>query len=331
MNKTKKITQGAMLLAIFGAMCGIDYMLGHLLDVFVSMIVPVIIIIYAAMNTNKDGIFLALGIIIINLIINGLDITYIVYVTIGVIVGISYGIGFNANLDKKSLLIISIVSFTFGELVSFFVINPLLGSTLSVMVNAYLEELKMTMNLAGMGQMLDKNPLFGANSTSFIITIMTISVVLTGVLEGVLIHFVSVVLLKRFKIKDFGSLQNSALLKPNKIVAYVSMAMMMFFMFGERFVDFSINPDLFYALKAICLIGYFMLIRYGYIFVLNYYVIVLHRKPSILIVLLLVLFLSSFLAILGFLFAAGPLQNYLTKIATYYLNQNNNNNNNNHE
>ena len=77
--------------------------------------------------------------------------------------------------------------------------------------------------------------------------------------------------------------------------------------------DFIKNVTLFYILLAFAIVGAFILLYYGYIFVCLYGVIVLRRNIGMFFVIL-ALFVPVFLLallIVGFLYAAGPLRNYL--------------------
>ena len=68
MNKTKKLTQGAMMLAIMGALILIDRMTAYWFTEFVVLIAPIIIIMYSAMQSFKDGLLLSVGVVIISVI-----------------------------------------------------------------------------------------------------------------------------------------------------------------------------------------------------------------------------------------------------------------------
>ena len=55
MNQTKKITQGAMMLAIMGALIIIDRMTGYFFDYFVVLIIFVIYVTMIVTNTSRGG------------------------------------------------------------------------------------------------------------------------------------------------------------------------------------------------------------------------------------------------------------------------------------
>lgn len=305
MNKTKKMTQGAMMLAIFGALCGIDRAFGHLFDVYISLLVPVLIVVYTAINAFSDGIVLSVGLFIINFIVNGLNITYLVYTIIGIFVGVAYSYALKKNCGSKVLLLIAIVTYVIGELITFYIIQPLLGISINDYALAYMEELKNLFSSVSMGQIYEAS---GINSLSLVLRLMAISTVLIGVMEGVMIHMIIIFLLKRFKIKDIGALNISSI-KPNMPLTYICMFFWMLNIFAGRFL--SANQHIQNIVFTLGTIGLMVLFFYGYLFVLAYFSRVLHRRPGFILLFMLIIFGGSFLSIIGFLYGSGPLMRYI--------------------
>ena len=77
MNKTKKLTTGAMLLAIVGALMLLDRQFSYLFDVYIVMMIPVVIIIYAAMYELKDGGILCVCLGILTFIIGSSSLCFL--------------------------------------------------------------------------------------------------------------------------------------------------------------------------------------------------------------------------------------------------------------
>lgn len=307
MNQTKKITQGAMMLAILGALILIDRMLGYFFDIMVVLIVPVIIIMYSGMNTFKDGAILSVGILIIAFLLGNLQITYMIYVPVGIVTGLSYAFGIKKNLDKRTLMFISIGTYVLGEIIATFVVYPILGFPISQMLNEYLAALEESSNILGVNY-TEVFTMAGLDITKIIGVVYVVSTILVGLMEGILIHLLSVFLLKRFKIKDLGT-TNIWDIKPNPILAYVSLAATsLIFVAGN--VE---NQTLYYTMVIVSIFGAIILFYFGYIFVILYSVIVLKRNLGGLFVVL-AFFVPSLLlvlVVLGFLYAAGPLRKYL--------------------
>ena len=127
MNKTKKLTTGAMLLAIIGALMLLDRQFSYFFDVYIVMIIPVVIIIYSAMHDIKDGAILSVCLLIITFIIGSSSFNYLCYVPLGIIVGLGYSFFLKKNYSKQVLLLASIVLYTIGEIIVAFVLMPIFG------------------------------------------------------------------------------------------------------------------------------------------------------------------------------------------------------------
>ena len=309
MNQTKKITQGAMMLAIMGALIIIDRMTGYFFDYFVVLIVPIIIILYSCMNTLKDGVILSVGILIMAFLLGNFQFTYLIYVPVGIFTGLCYAYGVFKNKDKRTLMLIAIVTYVLGEVIATFIVYPLLGFPVSQMLAEYREALNQASGIAGMNYS-EIFSMAGIDFVKMIGVIYVVSIIITGAMEGVLIHLLSLAFLKRFKIKDLGS-TNIYEVKGNKILAYVSLIMtsMIFFIKNND------NEILYYVCTICSIFGGIVLFYYGYIFLILYGSMVLRRNVGALVVLVSVFIpqLAVVIMIVGFLYASGPLRTYLEK------------------
>ena len=311
MNKTKKLTQGAMLLAIIGALIAIDRMSAYWFSELLVLMMPAVIIIYSSMYSLSDGFILSVGLLIISFLLGNFNLVYMVYVPIGIIVGLAYSYGVQRNLDKTSLMFIAMAVYVIGEIVAVFLISPLLGIPVSTMMEeirlSVVETSNVYTKLLGIN-FLDILSSMGFDLSKTIIIMFIVSVILMGIMEGFLIHLISVFLLKRFKIKDLGSI-NIYDIKPNPVVAYVSF-LSLFSLFFIRYIK---NDVLYYIVVTISILGAIVLLYYGYLFVILYGVIVLKRNVGGLLMLMAFLVPGLFLVlvVVGFLYGAGPLRRYI--------------------
>lgn len=307
MNQTKKLTQGAMMLAIIGALILVDRVAAYFFTELIVLLIPVVIIMYSTMHTLSDGMILSVGMIIISFLLGNFQFTYLIYVPVGIVTGLAYSYGIKRNLDKRTLLVIAIATYVLGELIATFVVYPLLGFPVDKMISEYKLALGESGSLIG----FDYASIFTAAGLDFnriIVIVFMLSTVFLGLMEGVLIHLLSIFILKRFKIKDLGNIDIWNM-KPNKVVAYVCM-LCLFLLF---FVKDIKNQTLYYICVSIALVAGMILMYYGYIFLILFGRIVLKRNVGGLIVMLFFLvpvFLSALVGI-GFLYAAGPLRAYL--------------------
>ena len=307
MNKTKKLTQGAMLLAIFGALILIDRMTAYWFSEFVVLVAPVIIIVYSTMQSFKDGLVLSIGVLIIGFLLGNFQMLYVIYVPVGIITGLVYAYGVIKNKDKTTLLFMSCATYIAGELLAAYIFYPMFG----IPVSQFITEFKTSLSEAGKTTGFDYAQIFASMKLDFdkvLVIMFFISNALTGATEGFLIHILSVFLLKRFKIKDIGSI-NIWDIKPNKVIAYIAFLSTFFFYFGNKIT----NENLYYTLFTISILGCVVLLYYGYLFICLYGAIVLRKNIAIIFILLALFipFLLIALLIIGFLYGSGPLRNYL--------------------
>ena len=307
MNKTKKITQGSMMLAIIGALMLIDRQLSYLFSDILLLLMPIVIIIYSTMHTIKDGLILLFGLGVLTILFGTPTVHYI-YFPIEAIVGIGYALAIKRNLDKRALLFIAIGLFVAGELTVYFVIFPLIGIDLKTQ----LEQSKLLYDT-----MIANYPtgtmavLETINVNVILMSCLVVSTILMGVMEGFIIHMLSVFLLKRLKVKDLG---NTSLydMKVKPLVAYLSIIA-----FSMIFLLQYIKNDLMLALAVVlCSAGAIILVYLGYVFAILYGRIVLRRNIGIFVLLFLFLFMpfSIFIiAIMGFMYGAGPLRSFLER------------------
>ena len=309
MNQTKKITQGAMMLAIVGAMILIDRMTAYWFTEFVVLIIPIVIIMYSAMHTLKDGALLSVGLLIISFLLGNFQLLYLIYVPVGILTGLAYAWGIEHNKNKRWLLFSAMFVYTVGELLATFIIYPLLGFPVAQMI----EEYKIAMNQAGSFTGTNYSQIFSAAGLDFgkmIGILYVVSTIIMGAMEGVLIHLLSVFLLKRFKIKDLGRTTIYDI-KPNPPLAYAALLAT-----SSMFVAGNLNNEtLYYACIILAMFGVIVLMYYGYIFLVLYGVVVLHRNVGALFVLMCFFIpgLFIFMLILGFLYGSGPLRSYLDR------------------
>ena len=296
-----------MLLAIYGALVLIDRITTFWLTTFVVLIAPVIIIMYSAMQSFKDGLFLSLGIIIISFLLGNLQLTYLIYIPVGVITGIAYSYGVSKSYDKTTLLLVSCIIYAICEIIASYIVYPFLGFPVTQMI----EELKLSFNEINKISGIDYSTIFSSSGIDFnklLVIMFLFSTILMGVMEGLLIHILSIFLLKRFKIKDLGRL-NIWDIKPNKAVGYIAFLSCFSFFFSK----YITNDYVYYILMTVSLVGAAILIYYGYLFLCLYQAIVLKKNVAFIIVMfaLFVPVILIGLMIIGFLYAAGPLRTYL--------------------
>ena len=307
-NQTKKITTGAMMLAIIGALLLIDRALSYMFTEIILLMIPVVIIMYSSMYELRDGIIFTIALFIMGFVINP-SISFLVYIIEGAVTGIGYSYGIKKNFDRKRLLMIAMFLYVVGEVLTIVIVSPILGFG---GLNTYVEEFETMMSEYStmIGQDISLETLGITSST--IVMLCAIMIIFTGILEGLLVHLLAIVMLKRFKIKDImaGGVMTFNLSAP---VAYVLMAgVMSYYLFYMR----TDNETVKNVILACYLIGFMVLMYYGYIVGLAYIKVRYHgsKKSAVLYLVLCILLAPSsmyMLMIVGFLYGSGPLKKLL--------------------
>jgi len=308
MNKTKKLTQGAMLLAIVGALMVLDREFGFLFSDMIVLAMPVMIIFYSTKYEIRDGLVLSVCLIILSIILG--NITSYAILPTAIIVGVAYSFGLKKEFSKRKLLALSMIIYIIGEVLTMLVVLPLLGiDYMALELQAAEQAYEQTSKLMGVAS----TTLINSLSSNFVIVMIIVAIIITSLAEGWIVHMFSIMILTRFKVKE---IKKDSLLdfKMSKILAYV----LFLATFGLIFIlklDAS-NEILFYFVASASIISAFVLIYVGYLFIINYGVVVLHKNLTligILLVLLLLPFSIIALIVIGFLYGAGPLYDFLQK------------------
>ena len=303
MNKTKKLTQGAMLLALAGALMLIDRQLSFMLETFLLLIYPVVIIVYSSMYDLKDGAVLSFGLLVIGFLFGSL--TTHIYLPLAIILGIGYSYGVKKQFSKQQLLLVAVCLFILGEVLITFAIQPLLGLSIEQQL-ATLDEMMAAYTEAIGAQSMGIN-LSLVMKASFVFAIF-----LVGLMEGFIVHMFAIMMLRRFKIKDIGSI-SVAELKISPLLAYLSFVALFGIFFAQKFES---NEILFVILTICYMAGAVILIYNGYLFMLVYGRVVMQKNISLILILGIILlfpFSLFILIFLGFFYGAGPLERYLER------------------
>lgn len=294
-----------MLLAIVGAVMLIDRQIGFLFEYIIFMVAPVVIVIYTVMYSLKDGGILCFGLMVLGILFGSTS-AY-VYMPLSIIVGLGLGICIKKELNRNILLLVTMILYILGEVIITFAVMPILGIDLAAQMN----ELSAALTEYGM---MDSLSLISNNVSTLLVVVYVASVIITGALEGFFTYFVSLILLKRLKIKDIG-VSNALDLRMSPAMAYILFVLSIgMFVLGRVPVMLEKYEMLYYILICISFMATIALFYYGYIFA-TIYLKLFFGKKSVFFLILLVIFLfpTSYLVlmIVGFLYGAGPLRRVL--------------------
>lgn len=296
-----------MLLAIIGALMLLDRQFSYFFDVYIVMIIPVVIIIYSAMHDIKDGAILSVCLLIITFIIGSSSFNYLCYVPLGIIVGLGYSFFLKKNYSKQVLLLASIVLYTIGEIIVAFVLMPIFGIDLAAQINQLKDAFISSSSTLGMDlSLIDLNVILPLA--------IVLSTIFMGILEGFLTHVVTLMLLKKFKLKDIDN-KSIVPLEPGTKLTYICIILVFLMMLSNRYLtNFISSETIKYILLSAGMIGFMILCYFGYIYLIIYFRIRFQKNMALYVILGTFLFfpLSLFvLMIVGFLYGSGPLKKYI--------------------
>lgn len=308
MKNTRKITLGAMLIAIAGALIIIDRITNYFFSTFIVLAIPVVVIVYSLMYTIKDGVVFSIALLIVSIFLGMSEPTllYVVFVPVGVIAGLLYALGVKKDLNKKMLMFISMAIYILGEIISTFLLLPLVG----ISVSGQLAEMKQMVDQS-FSLMGGYTEVLNIDFEKILLLSFFLGTLIVGIVEGLILHLLSSFMLHKLKIAEIksGSIID---IKPNRALAYICIT----FLFGMFFIKYINNETILYTVLALSVVAFLILAFYGYIFVILYSRVVIKRNIIFLIILAIFLFLPLMLlllVILGFLYCSGPLYIYLLK------------------
>ena len=304
MKNTKEITTGAMLLAIYGAVLLIDRQLSFLFTGIVVLAAPVLIIVFGNMYNFKDGMIFSIALLIISMIVSPSVYSYF-YLILGSIIGNIYNFLLQKGINSKIILLVVVILFIIADISYMFIVSPLL---LNYTFEQELAFVKETMNEMIPPEILGSVSMLGLSFDDLLKTIGLASFVIVGLMEGLIVHLVSIVILKRFKIRVSANVNQLLVLKP--VTAYI-LFILSALIFAVPYIDNSLLASIFICISTISLL---VLCYYGYVYCLMF-LRVRYKKNYSLLVILAIFFLFPmslyFLLFIGFLYGAGPLKKYL--------------------
>lgn len=192
MNSTKKITEGAMMAAIVGALLVLNRQTANFFDYALFWIVPLPVVIYTAKYGAKNALMLVISIIVIA-IITGMP-SALFYSCMGSTLGLLLGAAVRKQKEQGTLLLISCGVSIVTTFLTIFVFASVLGYNLIDETNATIEMLTTIMETMGMSAQLQ-------SIIDFVPILVMMSLLLSALLEGVLVYLLSNIVLHRMKIK----------------------------------------------------------------------------------------------------------------------------------
>lgn len=302
-NSVRKITDGAMMVAIVGMFVLLDRQLANLLMVYAIWLVPLPMVMYSVKYGWKSAMIPFVSLVFLSLIIGGPQTLF--YILSSSVCGIVYGQGVRSGWNNLRLLITTMMFTIFSNLITTVLFASFFGYDIAMEIS----ELGKTMTqMTGPGSALQLNLPQELDLNSLLKTVLVLGCILTGVMEGLIVHLLSNFLLKRMKIKVAPPKPLSQLMMP-KWCGYVCFLLFI----GCNFTNFLNRlPASGQELMLIGgMIGAIILVVFGYLCCLVYGAVHYHKNISFILVLVTILLfpiMLPLLATLGFLYVTTDMR-----------------------
>jgi len=190
------LTYGAMVCAMTGALLLLNRYLAGVLDSYLFWIVPLPVIAYVLKFGLRDALVMGVALVLTSFIVA--TPATVVYVVAALVAGLVYGQGVLAKRSSAQLIMSVIAVSLVLMVITVFLASGFFGYDVSEEI-AYLAKLITDYQKAASDKGLTLNLPAYFTGTNFLMSIFVISMVLSSVLEGILVHLLAIIVLKRLK------------------------------------------------------------------------------------------------------------------------------------
>jgi len=187
-NQTRKITEGAMMIAILGVFMLINRQTVGLLDSYFAWLLPLPVIFYTVKYGVKAALPVSFSIILLSFML-ALPGT-IFFVAISSVLGILYGYGVCKDKGNEWLLVMTTLLTSFMYFVSTYLLASLIGYNVS-------DEVKLI--IAYFESMGIKD--LSSNLYQTLLMLFPLVIFMTALIQSILTHITAISMMKRLKIK----------------------------------------------------------------------------------------------------------------------------------
>ena len=186
-KQVRTITEGSMMLAIIGLFLFLNLQFAGILQTYFIIFIPLPILIYTIRYGFRSGLVVSFGAMFLSIMLG--NIITLFYIGGGLLVGLAYGYGVNSNKSNDWLLIVATLINAISLFVETYVLAAFIGYDLYKDTEALIESLKGIDGLV-----------LPDNFLAQVLAITPIILLLTGFLQALMTHLLSVTLLKRLNI-----------------------------------------------------------------------------------------------------------------------------------
>ena len=282
-----------MMCAIVGAVLLINRQLGGLFQDMFLFLFPIPMVFYSAKYGMKDSWVVFAAMCLLGFFLGGIPTLF--YVASESLIGMVYGGGIYAHRDSHKIVLFTMIMGALVNVISTVIFASVFGYDLA----AETKEMSEMMNTVFAQTGAAIPPTVDLNQ--FIRTIIVVSAILTGVLQGLVTHLLSRLLLKRLRF-PIDPPTPLADYYPPKWTGYLGFVGFMAYYYSLlRPLENQLHQSI---LQGLGMCGFIYLLAFGYIGVVVYYAIRHNGKTGmgVLIGILLIFIMPVALVIFGFLY-----------------------------
>lgn len=187
-NQTRKLSEGAMMVALVGVMLFVNRQFANIIEYVMYWILTFPILVYTAKYGIKYGILTSVCMMMMSVMISAS--TTIFYVFCCVVVGVAYGEGVRRNWKNGTLLLIT----GLVTLVSYSLTTIVFASIFGYQPSDDIEMARMMMDVMHLDTL-------AFSMTKLLPYIVVVVAITMSVMQTICIHMIAKLLLKRLKIK----------------------------------------------------------------------------------------------------------------------------------
>lgn len=293
MNRNvRKITDGAMMAAIVGVMLVINRQFAGLLEDLLLFAFPLPMVFYAAKYGAKQSFVLYAAILGLTFILSTPQTLF--YVASEMLIGLIYGAGIHDRKPTGKIILITVLLSVVVTVITMFVAAGFFGYDIAGELQMYMDMMDQVSASTGMTFAM-------SDMKAFLLNIMIVSTILTGVMQGFVTHLISRIMLKRLRIY-VEPIKPLIEYFPPKWSGYLGIACLVLY-YASVYKPLD-NVWANNIMQAVGICGMIYLAFFGYIamtFILRY-AVGFSKGLAIFVGILLFLMMSMPMAFLGFLY-----------------------------
>ena len=302
-NNVRKLTDGALMLAIIGIFVLADVQLAGVLTGYSAFLVPLPLALYGVKYGQKDGMIVLIAASLLAMMLGGF--TKLFYIASYGICGLYYGDGVKQHKDMANVIIVTCLIAIFSNAMTTVVLASVFGYDLLGYIAIYTDIL----DKIGYAQLV------GASDISSVIkSIIVFTTIFLGICEGFIIHFCCKLLLARLKYKvpkvDFSHL------KAGRWSGYLAITgFLAYNVLHGRMLDPALNDGL-YVFSMLCSLYLMLYGAIGSYGLLQKYFVIKNRSLRVIIIVIALLLFNLLMMIIGFIYLTTDLKERINTDAT---------------